>query len=102
MNNQTMTGRVAGNYRILEKLGEGGMGAVYHAVDGMVERQVAIKVLKPEIAGNPEVLERFRTFNQQQGAVAGFAAGEVLANSVAWGTRDLMGMLFGGVRGQSL
>jgi predicted Ser/Thr protein kinase len=56
-----MTGRVAGNYRILEKLGEGGMGAVYRAVDGMVERQVAIKVLKPEIAGNPEVLERFRS-----------------------------------------
>ncbi len=57
----TMTGRVAGNYRILEKLGEGGMGAVYRAVDGMVERQVAIKVLKPEIASNPEVLERFRS-----------------------------------------
>ena len=55
-----MTGRVAGNYRILEKLGEGGMGAVYRAVDAMVERQVAIKVLKPEIASNPEVLERFR------------------------------------------
>ena len=57
----TMTGRVAGNYRILEKLGEGGMGAVYRAVDAMVERQVAIKVLKPEIAANPEVLERFRS-----------------------------------------
>ncbi|HEV8042622.1 MAG TPA: protein kinase [Bryobacteraceae bacterium] len=57
----TMTGRVAGNYRILEKLGEGGMGAVYRAVDAMVERQVAIKVLKPEIAGNPEILERFRS-----------------------------------------
>src|SRR5579871_6728694 len=61
MNDRPMTGRVAGNYRILEKLGEGGMGAVYHAVDAMVERQVAIKVLKPEIASNPEVLERFRT-----------------------------------------
>jgi predicted Ser/Thr protein kinase len=57
----TMTGRVAGNYRILEKLGEGGMGAVYRAVDAMVERQVAIKVLKAEIAGNPEILERFRS-----------------------------------------
>ncbi len=56
-----MTGRVAGNYRIIEKLGEGGMGAVYRAVDAMVERQVAIKVLKPEIASNPEVLERFRS-----------------------------------------
>lgn len=50
-----------GNYRILAKLGEGGMGAVYHAIDEMVEREVAIKVLRPAIAGTPGVPERFRT-----------------------------------------
>jgi serine/threonine-protein kinase len=55
-----MIGTVVGSYRIVEKLGEGGMGAVYRAVDQMVERSVAIKVLRPEIAQNPEVLERFR------------------------------------------
>lgn len=41
------------------------------------------------------VLERIRTFNQQQGMAAGFAAGEVLAKPTALGTRDLMGLLFG-------
>ena len=41
------------------------------------------------------VLERFRAFARQQGLAAGFAAGEVLASPTAWGTRDLMGLLFG-------
>jgi serine/threonine protein kinase len=56
-----MIGRVVGNYRIIEKLGEGGMGTVYRAVDQMVERNVAIKVLKPEIARDPDTVERFRS-----------------------------------------
>ena len=56
-----MTGRVVGNYRLIDKLGEGGMGKVYRAVDSMIEREVAIKALKPEIAAQPGTLERFRT-----------------------------------------
>lgn len=56
-----MDSRRIGSYRILEKLGEGGMGAVYRAVDEMVEREVAIKVLRPAIADKPGVPERFRT-----------------------------------------
>jgi len=40
------------------------------------------------------VLDRIRTFNQQQGLAAGFLAGEVLSKPTALGTRDLMGMLF--------
>jgi N-acetylglucosamine malate deacetylase 1 len=39
-------------------------------------------------------LERFRAFAVQQGMAAGFAAGEVLCSPIAWGTRDLMGLLF--------
>ncbi len=40
-------------------------------------------------------LVHFRAVAVQQGAAAGFAAGELLANPTAWGTRDLMGLLFG-------
>lgn len=56
-----MIGRVVGNYKILEKLGEGGMGAVFKGIDVMVEREVAIKMLRPEIARQPDVVERFRS-----------------------------------------
>ena len=56
-----MIGRVVGNYKILEKLGEGGMGAVFKGIDVMVEREVAIKVLRPEIARQPDIVERFRS-----------------------------------------
>lgn len=56
-----MTGRFIGNYQVIEKLGEGGMGKVYRAVDTMVQREVALKSLKPEIAAQPTVLERFRS-----------------------------------------
>jgi serine/threonine-protein kinase len=48
-----------GNYQLLQKLGEGGMGAVFKGVDLMVEREVAIKMLRPEIARQPEIVERF-------------------------------------------
>lgn len=56
-----MTGQVIGNYRVIDRLGGGGMGKVYRAVDLMVEREVAMKALHPEIARQPETLERFRT-----------------------------------------
>ncbi len=56
-----MIGEVIGNYKVLEKLGEGAMGTVYKGVDVMVERQVAIKVLRPDIAMRGEVVERFRS-----------------------------------------
>jgi serine/threonine protein kinase len=52
---------LANSYRIVEKVGEGGMGAVYRAVDLMLERDVAIKAIRPELAREPEMVERFRT-----------------------------------------
>jgi LmbE family N-acetylglucosaminyl deacetylase len=45
-------------------------------------------------------LERFRAFAVQQGMAAGYEAGEVLVSPTAWGTRDLMGLLFGPISRQ--
>jgi len=51
---------ISGKYRILEKIGEGGMGTVYRALQIDVERVVALKMLSPFLAGDPSFLERFR------------------------------------------
>ena len=56
-----MIGEQVANFRIIEKLGEGGMGVVYKAMDVELERPVAIKMLTPELSHNPEIVERFRT-----------------------------------------
>jgi len=55
------SGTVLGSrYEILQLLGEGGMGAVYKAKDSELERVIALKVIRPELASNPEVLQRFK------------------------------------------
>ena len=55
-----MIGKILGNYRILKKIGEGGMGSVYLARDLSLEREVAIKIIAPELARNPGLMARFR------------------------------------------
>lgn len=51
---------VGQQYKILSELGTGGMGIVYHGVDVMLEREVAIKKLRSEFSRTPDIAERFR------------------------------------------
>jgi tRNA A-37 threonylcarbamoyl transferase component Bud32 len=54
-----MIGEVFGNYRVIAKLGEGGMGAVYLAEHPNIGRKVAIKMIRPAFSDDPETLRRF-------------------------------------------
>ncbi len=54
-----MIGRILSHYKVLEELSRGGMGIVYRAVDVKLDREVALKVLPPELVADSERKRRF-------------------------------------------
>ena len=55
-----LAGKTVGKYRLVEKLGQGGMAQVYKAYQPDLDRYVAVKILHPHLTGDPEFEARFR------------------------------------------
>ena len=94
-----MVGRTVAQYRVLEKLGAGGMGEIYKALDTRLNRQVAIKVLTLANSGDPE---RRRRFIQEAQSASGLNHPNIITihDIVPDGGEDFMVMEY--VSGQTL
>ena len=56
---ESLVGKIVSHYRIVQRLGRGGMGIVCRAEDTILDRPVALKFLPDEVAGDKPALERF-------------------------------------------
>src|SRR3954454_6293462 len=56
----TMLGRILGHCELVARIGSGGMGSVYHGVHQALQQPRAVKVLRPDLADEPDVVARFR------------------------------------------
>src|SRR5260370_39013875 len=81
------------HYRILSKIGAGGMGEVYLAQDTKLDRKVALKVLPAEVAANRERLERFVRWAKSAAALNHPSIAHIYESGEADGT-NLMAMAF--------
>src|SRR5438445_8863933 len=71
-----MIGQVLGHYRLLEKIGGGGMGEVFRARDDRLERDVAVKIIRPASSADQD---RIRRFEQEARAAAALSHPNILA-----------------------
>jgi eukaryotic-like serine/threonine-protein kinase len=78
------TQRLGGRYLLREEVGRGGMAVVYRAVDTVLDREVAAKLLHPHLATDPSFLERFR---REARAAAGLTHPNIVAVH-DWGEHD--------------
>jgi serine/threonine-protein kinase len=85
-----MIGETLGPYRVLGKLGEGGMGEVYRARDTQLRRDVALKVLPAEVATDPERLARFQREAELLAALNHPHVAQIHGIAEAGGTRALV------------
>src|SRR5271166_1982568 len=94
-----MIGTEISQYRLIEKLGEGGMGVVYKARDLMLDRVVAIKLISAELADNQELLERFKSEAKVQ-ATLSHPNVATLYSYLVWEGRAVMVMEY--IEGETL